>query len=131
MSILWRRLPQEEIFGPVLAVIKAKNFDEAMEIANNTEFGLTGAVYSKNRKQLEKAEREFFVGQPVLQPEVHRRNGGGASVRRIQYERDGFKGRRPGLPAPLPAGKVDCGKESRTVMFQRRSPWQTDRHESP
>src|SRR5205807_10119390 len=42
------RLAQEEVFGPVLAVIKAKNFDEALDIANNTEFGLTGAVYSSS-----------------------------------------------------------------------------------
>jgi len=43
------RLAQEEVFGPVLAVIKAQNYDQALEIANNTEFGLTGAVYSKRR----------------------------------------------------------------------------------
>jgi 1-pyrroline-5-carboxylate dehydrogenase len=55
-------IAQEEIFGPVLAVIKAKNFDDALQIANNTQFGLTGAVYTKNKKRLEKAEREFFVG---------------------------------------------------------------------
>jgi len=53
---------QEEIFGPVLAVIKARDFDEALRIANNTEYGLTGAVYSNNKKHLQKAERDFFVG---------------------------------------------------------------------
>jgi 1-pyrroline-5-carboxylate dehydrogenase len=56
------RLAQEEIFGPVLAVIKAKDFDDALAIANNTEFGLTGAVYSKNPAKVEQAKREFFVG---------------------------------------------------------------------
>jgi 1-pyrroline-5-carboxylate dehydrogenase len=56
------RISQEEIFGPVLAMIKAKNFDHALEIANNTEFGLTGAVYSKNPAKLEKAQEEFHVG---------------------------------------------------------------------
>ncbi|NUM80194.1 L-glutamate gamma-semialdehyde dehydrogenase [bacterium] len=55
-------ISQEEIFGPVLAVIKAKNYDEALDIANNTEYGLTGAVYSKNRKKLERAKEEFHVG---------------------------------------------------------------------
>lgn len=55
-------ISQEEIFGPVLAVIKAKDFDEGLAIANNTEFGLTGAVYSKNKKRIQKAEKEFFVG---------------------------------------------------------------------
>lgn len=59
-------ISQEEIFGPVLAVIKAKDFDDALHIANNTEFGLTGAVYTKNKKRLEKAEREFFVGNLYL-----------------------------------------------------------------
>ncbi len=52
----------EEIFGPVLALIRAKNFDEALEIANNTEYGLTGALYTKNRKKIERAKREFHVG---------------------------------------------------------------------
>jgi 1-pyrroline-5-carboxylate dehydrogenase len=56
------RLAQEEIFGPVLAVIKARNFDDAMAIANNTEFGLTGALYSTSREKLERARDEFHVG---------------------------------------------------------------------
>ncbi len=60
------RIAQEEIFGPVLAVIKARNFDDALEIANNTEYGLTGAVYTKDRKKLEKAAENFFVGNLYL-----------------------------------------------------------------
>jgi 1-pyrroline-5-carboxylate dehydrogenase len=56
------RIAQEEIFGPVLAVIRAANFDEALAIANNTEYGLTGAVYTTDRGKLEKAAEEFFVG---------------------------------------------------------------------
>jgi 1-pyrroline-5-carboxylate dehydrogenase len=60
------RIAQEEIFGPVLAVIKAKNFEEALEIANNTEFGLTGAVYSRNKEKLRKAEESFHVGNLYL-----------------------------------------------------------------
>jgi 1-pyrroline-5-carboxylate dehydrogenase len=59
-------IAQEEIFGPVLAVIKARDFDEALDIANNTEFGLTGAVYTRNKKRLAKAERDFFVGNLYL-----------------------------------------------------------------
>jgi 1-pyrroline-5-carboxylate dehydrogenase len=55
-------IAQEEIFGPVLAVIKSKNFDDALEIANGTIYGLTGAFYTKNKKNLEKGEKEFFVG---------------------------------------------------------------------
>jgi len=56
------KLEQEEIFGPVLAVIKSKNFDHALEIANDTEFGLTGAVYTKSRDKIERAVRDFHVG---------------------------------------------------------------------
>ncbi|GAC1656555.1 MAG: hypothetical protein NVS9B12_08270 [Vulcanimicrobiaceae bacterium] len=56
----------EEIFGPVLAVIKANDFDDALRIANNTEFGLTGAVYSKDDAKLERAREEFFVGNLYL-----------------------------------------------------------------
>jgi 1-pyrroline-5-carboxylate dehydrogenase len=60
------RLAQEEVFGPVLAVIKAKNYDQALEIANNTEFGLTGAVYSKNPEKIKQAEETFHVGNLYL-----------------------------------------------------------------
>jgi len=60
------RIAQEEIFGPVLAVIKAKDFDHALEIANGTEFGLTGGVYSRNAEKLEKARENFYVGNLYL-----------------------------------------------------------------
>src|SRR5215472_3266122 len=56
------KLEQEEIFGPVLAVIKARGFDHALEIANDTEFGLTGAVYTTSRDKIDRAIREFHVG---------------------------------------------------------------------
>ncbi|MCZ4150899.1 1-pyrroline-5-carboxylate dehydrogenase, partial [Escherichia coli] len=56
------RIAQEEIFGPVLAFIKANTFEEALQIANNTDYGLTGAVISRNREHLELARREFFAG---------------------------------------------------------------------
>jgi 1-pyrroline-5-carboxylate dehydrogenase len=59
-------ISQEEIFGPVLAVIKAKSYDDALAIANNTIYGLTGAVYSPSRAHLEQARREFFVGNLYL-----------------------------------------------------------------
>ncbi|MGZ4825104.1 MAG: L-glutamate gamma-semialdehyde dehydrogenase [Terriglobales bacterium] len=60
------KLEQEEIFGPVLAVIKSRDFNHALEIANDTEFGLTGAVYSSSHEKLEKAKREFHVGNLYL-----------------------------------------------------------------
>jgi 1-pyrroline-5-carboxylate dehydrogenase len=59
-------IEQEEIFGPVLAVIKANNYDHALEIANDTEFGLTGAVYSTDEAKLDRARNEFHVGNLYL-----------------------------------------------------------------
>ena len=56
------RIYQEEIFGPVLAVTKAKDFEQALEFANDSEYGLTGAVYSENRDKIEQARRRFHVG---------------------------------------------------------------------
>lgn len=56
------RIFQEEIFGPVLAVTKAADFEDALRLANDTEYGLTGAVFSKNPQKIEKAKRRFFVG---------------------------------------------------------------------
>ena len=56
------RIAQEEIFGPVLAFTKAKDFDDALRIANGTEYGLTGSVYTRNREHIEKARTEFHVG---------------------------------------------------------------------
>ncbi|MCX7909809.1 MAG: L-glutamate gamma-semialdehyde dehydrogenase [Ignavibacteria bacterium] len=58
----YARIAQEEIFGPVLAVIKAEDFDDALKIANNTIYGLTGSVYSLNREKLNRARDEFHVG---------------------------------------------------------------------
>ena len=59
-------IEQEEIFGPVLAVIKANDYDDALRIANDTQFGLTGAVYSTDENKLERARREFHVGNLYL-----------------------------------------------------------------
>lgn len=56
------RIAQEEIFGPVVAITPADDFTQALALANDTEYGLTGAVYSRNRSKLEQARREFHVG---------------------------------------------------------------------
>ncbi len=56
------RIAQEEIFGPVLSVINARDFDDALRIANDTPYGLTGGVYSKNRDNLERARHELRAG---------------------------------------------------------------------
>jgi len=60
------RVSQEEIFGPVLAAFRARDFESALEIANNTQFGLTGALYSRERARLERARRDFHVGNLYL-----------------------------------------------------------------
>lgn len=59
-------IEQEEIFGPVLAVIKAQDYDDALNIANDTQFGLTGAVYSSDEAKLDRARTEFHVGNLYL-----------------------------------------------------------------
>jgi 1-pyrroline-5-carboxylate dehydrogenase len=55
-------ISKEEIFGPVLALLKARDFDHALELANNTEYGLTGSLYSNDRAHIDRARREFHVG---------------------------------------------------------------------
>jgi 1-pyrroline-5-carboxylate dehydrogenase len=66
-NVPWNaRIAQEEIFGPVLALVKANDFDDALRIANSTEYGLTGALYSNQRERLERARHEFHVGNLYL-----------------------------------------------------------------
>ncbi len=111
------RIAQEEIFGPVLAVIRVKDYEEALEVANNTEYGLTGSVYSDDRRKLEHATRTFSRRQPLLQPQEHRRDGGRTPLRRFQHVRHGFEGRRPGLSAAVHAGKI---RRREAAVNQRR-----------
>jgi 1-pyrroline-5-carboxylate dehydrogenase len=55
-------IAREEIFGPVLAILRAKDFEEGLRLANDTEYGLTGALYSKDRKRIERGKRALFCG---------------------------------------------------------------------
>lgn len=76
------RIAQEEIFGPVLAVLKADSFEAAVEIANATEYALTGGVYSRSPANLEMARDRFDVGnlylnRPITGALVHRQPFGG------------------------------------------------------
>ncbi|MFM9960384.1 MAG: proline dehydrogenase family protein [Planctomycetaceae bacterium] len=76
------RLAQEEIFGPVLCVLKAKNLDEAFHIANSTDYALTGGLYSRSPANLARARREFQVGnlylnRPITGALVNRQPFGG------------------------------------------------------
>ena len=81
------KLEQEEIFGPVLAVIKSRNFDHAMEIANDTEFGLTGALYSQFTRKTRSRGARISRRQSVPEPQVHGRDGRRSSIRRLQHVR--------------------------------------------
>ncbi len=78
------RVAQEEIFGPVLAIMKAKTFDDALTIANSTRFALTGGIFSRSPKHIERAKREFRVGNLYIN-----RNNTGALVERQAF--GGFK----------------------------------------
>jgi 1-pyrroline-5-carboxylate dehydrogenase len=60
------RVFQEEIFGPVLAVAKARDFDHALQMANDSQYGLTGAIYSNNTAHIAQAREEFFVGNMYI-----------------------------------------------------------------
>ncbi|QLA20808.1 proline dehydrogenase family protein [Desulfolutivibrio sulfoxidireducens] len=74
------RIAQEEVFGPILAVMKAKTFDEAIDMANSTRFALTGGVFSRSPKNLEAAKKRFRVGNLYLN-----RNITGALVERQPF----------------------------------------------
>src|SRR5205085_2402024 len=63
-------LAQEEIFGPVLAVLRAKDFEAALRLANGTSYALTGGVYSRSPEHLEQARREFRVGNLYLNRKI-------------------------------------------------------------
>jgi len=60
------RVFQEEIFGPVLTVTRARDFGHALEMANDSQYGLTGAIYSKNPAHVARAREEFFVGNMYI-----------------------------------------------------------------
>jgi RHH-type proline utilization regulon transcriptional repressor/proline dehydrogenase/delta 1-pyrroline-5-carboxylate dehydrogenase len=77
-------LAQKEIFGPVLAVIKAKNMDQALKIANSTEYALTGGLYSRSPATIETVKRDFEVGNLYVN-----RGNTGALVERHPF--GGFK----------------------------------------
>ena len=74
------RLAREEVFGPILAVLRASDFNEAIAMANNSAYALTGAVYSRSPRHLEQARKEFKVGNLYLN-----RNSTGAMVGRQPF----------------------------------------------
>jgi RHH-type proline utilization regulon transcriptional repressor/proline dehydrogenase/delta 1-pyrroline-5-carboxylate dehydrogenase len=80
-------LMQQELFGPVLAVFRVKDFDHALAVANGTEFHLTGAVFSRSPANLDKARRRFRVGNLYLN-----RGSTGALVERQPFGGFGMSG---------------------------------------
>ena len=64
------KMAQEEIFGPVLAVFKVKDFNEAVRLFNNTRFALTGGIYSRSPKNIEIAKRELHAGNLYINRKI-------------------------------------------------------------
>ena len=95
----------------MLAVIKARDYYDALEIANNTEYGLTGSVYTRSREKIELAKEIFHVGNLCINRRCTGLLVGANPLRRLQYVGHRFQGRRQGLPATLPPGQVDCGED--------------------
>ena len=102
-------LSQEEIFGPVLAIIKVNSYEEGLAVANNTEYGLTGAIYTAEGESWI-TRRRSSTWAICISTGSARGDGGGASVWRIQHERDGLEGGRAGLSLLVYAGEVVAEK---------------------
>jgi 1-pyrroline-5-carboxylate dehydrogenase len=64
------RLAQHEIFGPVLSVIRAADFDDAIDVANGTEYGLTGGLHSSDNDRIDRAKRDFHVGNLYINRKI-------------------------------------------------------------
>ena len=99
------RIFQEEIFGPVLAVTKSENFEHGLELANDTQYGLTGAVFSNDPQHLKDAKERFHVGNLYL----NRKCTGamvGAHPSVASISGYGFESRRPRLSIAFPTSEV-------------------------
>jgi RHH-type transcriptional regulator, proline utilization regulon repressor / proline dehydrogenase / delta 1-pyrroline-5-carboxylate dehydrogenase len=88
------RITKEEIFGPVLAIYRAKDIDHALELANNTEFGLTAGLYSRSPKVIEQASKEiqagnFYINRPCTGAVVSRQAFGGHKNSSIGFKAGG------------------------------------------
>ena len=115
------RIFQEEIFGPVLAVTKAKDFEHALELANDTQYGLTGAVYSNNPEHLREARERFHVGNLYFNRKCTGAMVGAHPFGGFNMSGTDSKAGGPGLPAAVPAGQVR-GYARRLSSAQIRSP---------
>ena len=109
------RIFQEEIFGPVLGITEARDFDHASRSPTTREYGLTGSYFGRDRYRHRGGQARALLRKPLHQPEVHRRARGRPPVRRLQHVGHRQQGRRPRLPRALPAGEVDLRKVVITV----------------
>ena len=96
------RLCQDEIFGPILAVQSARDLDEALALAQNTPYALTGGFYSRSPEHIARVAAGVPRRQSVHQPQDHGRAGGPPAVRRGRDVRRRLEGGRAGLPAAIP-----------------------------
>ena len=101
---------REEIFGPLLAVIKAKDMAEALAIANDSDYALTGGLFSRSPSNIRAGCARIRRGEPLHQPWHNRRRGRPPAVRRLQDVGSGLQGWRPRLPLPVPRAAGGDGK---------------------
>ncbi len=106
------RLAQEEVFGPVLAVMKAGDLDEAFRIANGTEYALTGGIFSRSPAQSRTRTARVSGRQSLSESRHHRRAGQSAAVRRIQNVGHRHESRRQRLSAAIRAATNDHRKHA-------------------
>ena len=104
------RLAQEELFGPVLSVMRAKDFDHALELAVSTPFALTGGVFSSKPGEPGQGRPPLPGRQSLPEPSDNRSRGRPATVRRLRPLRRGNEGRWPRLSDPFHESKSRHGK---------------------
>ena len=95
------RIAREEIFGPVLSVLKVRDLDEALEVANGTDYALTGGFFSRSPDNIERVKARLGSRQPLHQPLVHGRDRRPPPLWRIQNERQRYQGRWRRLSSEL------------------------------
>jgi 1-pyrroline-5-carboxylate dehydrogenase len=97
---------QEEIFGPVLAVTKARDFEHALALANDSVYGLTGAVYSSNPANSTRRASHFHVGNLYLNRKCTGAMVGAHPFGGFNMSGTDSKAGGPGLSAPVPASQI-------------------------
>jgi RHH-type proline utilization regulon transcriptional repressor/proline dehydrogenase/delta 1-pyrroline-5-carboxylate dehydrogenase len=96
------RIAQEEIFGPILAVLRARDLDDALQIAHGTPYALTGGLYSRSPAHIARVKREFRVGNLYVNRPITGGPGRSPALRRLRTLGHRHQGRRPRLPPRIP-----------------------------